>query len=484
MKEIHSKYSVNIGLEVHVQLLTSSKLFCSDSADFHTRANENISPITLGFPGVLPKINQKAVELAVKFGLACHSSITPKNVFARKHYFYPDLSKGYQTTQHLEALCQGGYIQIETQNFQKKIAIHHTHLEEDAGKSLHDLSQTHTYIDYNRAGNPLIEVVTEPDISSAEEAFLFLTKLHKIVRYLKVSDGNMEQGSLRCDANVSIRKKEDSQLGTRVEIKNINSMRYLRSAIEVEIKRMIELTEQGIPIVQETRGYNSKNNTTYSMRTKEDAHDYRYFTDPDLPPFYVEKEWIAEIKNQMPLSFDDLQTKIQDAYQFSFKEAQQLLDDIEIYELFEKLVSDFPHPKKVFNWIFGPIKTYLNKEKISVQDYPIKTEITLDILKQIESGKLNPSLASNEVLTYFLQNPQCKSVTDCLEKLGLNNQKDTSQIEEIVQKLILTYPDKVKEFKEKKKVGLLGFFVGLAMKELKGSADPKIVNELFLKQLQ
>ena len=289
-----------MGLEVHAQLLTQSKLFCGDSIAFGAEPNTHVSPITLGHPGTLPKMNKKAIEYAIKMGLACHCTIEMQNYFARKNYFYPDLPKGYQVSQHTTPICAGGYVKIKTTGGEKNIRLNRIHMEEDAGKSLHDVDDEYTCIDYNRAGTPLIEIVTEPDLRSAEEAFAYVTEIRKLVRYLEICDGNMEEGSLRCDANISVRKKGDTKLGTKVEVKNLNSIRNVKRAIEVEAKRLVDILESGGTITQQTRSFDANNGTTFAIRDKEDADDYRYFAEPDLTPFHLEEEFIEKIRRSIP----------------------------------------------------------------------------------------------------------------------------------------------------------------------------------------
>src|ERR1044071_8865128 len=293
-------YETVVGLEVHAQLLTQSKLFCGDSTAFGSEPNTHVSPITLAHPGTLPKMNKKAIEFAVKMGIACNCEIVKENFFARKNYFYPDLPKGYQVSQHTTPICKGGYIKIKTAEGEKRIRLNRIHMEEDAGKSLHDIDDNNTCIDYNRAGTPLIEIVSEPDLRSAEEAFAYLTEIRKLVRYLEVCDGNMEEGSMRCDANISVRKKGDTELGTKVEVKNLNSIRNVKRAIEFESERLVNLLEAGERVIQQTRSFDANNGTTFALRSKEEANDYRYFPDPDLVPFEVTEEAVENIRAQLP----------------------------------------------------------------------------------------------------------------------------------------------------------------------------------------
>ncbi|MBS1564834.1 MAG: Asp-tRNA(Asn)/Glu-tRNA(Gln) amidotransferase subunit GatB, partial [Bacteroidetes bacterium] len=355
------KYEVVIGLEVHAQLLTRSKLFCGDSAAFGGAPNTHISEIALAYPGTLPRLNRQAVDLAIRLGLACHCAIEHKNYFARKNYFYPDLPKGYQVSQHTTPICKGGHVQIRTAEGERSVTLNRIHLEEDAGKSLHDVDPANTAMDYNRAGVPLVEIVTEPDIFSAEEAAAYITELRKLVRWLDVCDGNMEEGSLRCDANVSIRLRGEKKLGTKVEVKNLNSIRNVRKAIEYEVKRMIALVEKGEAIQQQTRSFDATNDTTFALRTKEEANDYRYFPDPDLPPFIVSDEQVKQIRAAMPELPEALATRYKTELSLNDYDARVLCDDKDNIQYFEAVIRHTSHYKAVANWMLGPVKSWLNE---------------------------------------------------------------------------------------------------------------------------
>ena len=330
----NDKYQVVIGLEVHAQLLTKSKLFCGDSAAFGAAPNTHVSPITLAHPGTLPKMNKEAIELAVKLGLALHCDIVQQNYFARKNYFYPDLPKGYQVSQHTTPICKNGRVAINVHNTQRHIRLNRIHIEEDAGKSLHDVDEHFTAIDLNRAGVPLLEIVSEPDMHSSDEAFAYVTELRRLVRWLNICDGNMEEGSMRCDANVSVRLKGETKLGTRVEIKNLNSIRNVKRAIEVEAERLINIVEKGENVLQQTRSYNADNNTTFSLRSKEDADDYRYFADPDLPPFDISDELLLRIKTALPALPEELEKKYTAEYNLPVYDAQVICSDKELAPFF------------------------------------------------------------------------------------------------------------------------------------------------------
>ena len=337
--EVEQGYETVVGLEVHAQLLTASKLFCGDSAAFGSEPNTNISPITLGHPGTLPLLNKKAVEYAIKLGLACHCEITRSNYFARKNYFYPDLPKGYQISQHTTPVCVGGYVSIKIAETEKKVQLNRIHLEEDAGKSLHDVDPEATCVDYNRAGVALVEIVTEPCISSGEEAYAYLTELRKLLRYLEVCDGNMEEGSMRCDANISVRKKGEKKLGTKVEVKNLNSIRNVKRAIEFESQRLMDILISGGEVMQQTRSFDAVNGSTFALRTKEEANDYRYFADPDLVPFNVTEEFITGIRQSIPsLPEERIETYIK-KYQLPEYDAHVLTEEKEYADYFEKIIT-------------------------------------------------------------------------------------------------------------------------------------------------
>ena len=384
----YDAYETVIGLEVHAQLLTQSKLFSGDSASFGGDPNTHISPITLAHPGTLPKLNKKAVEYAIKIGLACHCEITRINYFARKNYFYPDLPKGYQLSQHTTPICKGGYISIRTSG-EKNIPLNRIHLEEDAGKSLHDVDPENTSVDYNRAGVPLIEIVTEPALSSGEEAYAFLTELRKLLRYLEICDGNMEEGSMRCDANISIRKKGITTLGTKVEVKNLNSIRNVKKAIEYETKRMVDLVEAGETIVQQTRSFDASNSTTFPLRTKEEANDYRYFADPDLTPFSVTNEMLENIKSVLPALPEQRVQQYTELFQLSEYDAGVITEEKDFADYFEQLIQHTNNYKAAANWMLGPIKSYLNENNSSILAFPVQPTTIAAVISLIDQGKLN-----------------------------------------------------------------------------------------------
>lgn len=480
MSEINA-YEIVIGLEVHAQLLTKSKLFCGDSIAFGAEPNTHISPITLAHPGTLPKMNKKAIEFAVKMGLACNCEIEKQNYFARKNYFYPDLPKGYQISQHTTPICKGGFVKIKTADGEKKITLNRIHLEEDAGKSLHDIDDDNTCIDYNRAGTPLIEIVTEPDLRSADEAFAYITEIRKLVRYLEICDGNMEEGSLRCDANISVRKKGETKLGTKVEVKNLNSIRNVKRAIEFESKRLINLLESGEKVIQQTRSFDANNGTTFSIRDKEDADDYRYFADPDLPPFQLSDEFIETIRKEIPALQEERVKKYMGQYQLPEYDARVLTEEKELADYFEQVIKHTNNYKAAANWLLGPVKSWLNENNKEINGFPLRASHIAAMIKLVDDNKLSFSVASSKLFFHLLKDPSKDPEQAAIEQ-NLIQQSDTTIIEPVIDKVLEKYADKVSEYKKGKK-GLLSLFVGEVMKQSKGKADPKVTNELLLKKL-
>jgi aspartyl-tRNA(Asn)/glutamyl-tRNA(Gln) amidotransferase subunit B len=474
-------YEIVVGLEVHAQLLTSSKLFCGDSIAFGAEPNTHVSPITLGHPGTLPKMNKKAIEYAVKMGLACHCEIERYNYFARKNYFYPDLPKGYQVSQHTTPICKGGYVKIRIGNEEKKIRLNRIHLEEDAGKSLHDADIYNTSIDYNRAGTPLIEIVTEPDLRSAEEVYSYLSEIRKLVRYLGVCDGNMEEGSLRCDVNISVRKKGDTELGTKVEIKNLNSIRNAKRAVESESQRLTDLMERGKTIIQQTRSFDADNSTTFAIRDKEDADDYRYFAEPDLTPFQLQDEFIEKIRREIPVLQEERIKKYVAEYQLSEYDAAVLTEEKAFSDYFEKIITATSNYKAAVNWMSGPIKSWLNDSNKSIEDFPVTAEKIAAVIKLVDSGKISFSAASVRLFNSLIKD-NSKEPLPLATELNLLQESNASAIEPIIDQVILKYADKVSEYRKGKK-GLLGLFVGEVMKLSNGKADPKLTNDLLTEKL-
>lgn len=474
-------YEIVVGLEVHAQLLTKSKLFCGDSIAFGQEPNIQVSPITLGHPGTLPKMNRRAIECAVKMGLACHCEIERYNYFARKNYFYPDLPKGYQVSQHTTPICKAGFITIKSGNSAKLIRLNRIHLEEDAGKSVHDADIHNTCVDYNRAGTPLIEIVSEPDLRSAEEVYNYLTEIRKIVRYLGVCDGNMEEGSLRCDVNISVRRKGDEKLGTKVEVKNLNSIRNARRAVETEAERLIGLIEKGETIIQQTRSFDAGNGTTFAIRDKEDADDYRYFPEPDLAPFNLEEEFIERIRGEIPQLHTERISKYVNEYKLSEYDAVILTEEKSFSDYFEDLVSFAKDYKASANWMAGPVKSWLNDNGNEIENFPLKPERLSALIQLVNNNKVSFTVASTKLLNALLGDAS-KEPLQLATELNLLQESNASAIEPIIEQVISKYADKVKEYKKGKK-GLLSLFVGEVMKLSKGKADPKLTNDLLTEKL-
>jgi len=475
-------YETVIGLEVHAQLLTKTKLFSADETGFGAEPNTQISPVTLGYPGTLPVLNKEAVRMAVKMGLACHSEIETTNYFARKNYFYPDLPKGYQISQHTTPICKGGYVNISMPEGEKKIQLNRIHLEEDAGKSIHDMDDDFTCLDFNRAGVPLIEIVTEPCLNSPDEAVAFLTNLRRILRYLAVCDGNMEEGSMRCDANVSIRRKGDHMLGTKVEIKNLNSIRNVKRAIDYEVIRMKALADKNEAIVQQTRSFDAVNGTTFSLRSKEEANDYRYFPDPDLPPFEVTPELLRDVEASVPDLPEELIGRYMEKYKLSRYDAEVITDDKDTADYFESLILLTTSYKAAANWLLGPVKSYLNENSISISSFPIEPAGMASLIALVEDGQVHFSTASSRIFPELVAGI-AKDPLEIATRLNLIQTGDEAQILEWVKQAMDKMPDKVLEYKKGKK-GLLGLFVGEVKKISKGQADPQLTNQLLIQRLE
>jgi aspartyl-tRNA(Asn)/glutamyl-tRNA(Gln) amidotransferase subunit B len=477
-----SKYEIVIGLEVHAQLRTQSKLFCGDSIAFGAPPNTQVSPITLAHPGTLPKMNRKAIEFAIKMGLACHCEVERQNYFARKHYFYPDLPKGYQVSQHTTPVCKGGYVRIKSNGVEKEIRLNRIHMEEDAGKSLHDADIENTCIDLNRAGTPLIEIVSEPDLRSAEETHNYLSELRKLVRYLGICDGNMEEGSMRCDVNISARVKGDSKLGTKVEIKNLNSIRNAKRAVEYEAKRLVELLEKGETIMQQTRSFDSGTNTTFAIRDKEDADDYRYFADPDLTPFSLDDEYIESIRATIPVLQEERVQKYITQWQLPEYDALVITEEKEIADYFELVVSHTSNYKGASNWILGPVRSWLNENNKGMEAFPLSPESLGRLIVLVDEGKLSFSAASAKLFPYLLRHPGEDPEKAAIAQ-NLIQQSDVNSLEPLINEVLEKYAEKVKEYKKGKK-GVLSLFVGEVMKRSKGKADPRVTNDLLLEKLK
>ncbi len=477
----NDKYEAVIGLEVHAQLSTASKLFSGDSAAFGGEPNTHVSAITLGHPGTLPKTNKKAVGFAVKMGLACNCEIERYNYFARKNYFYPDLPKGYQVSQHTTPICKGGFVKIKTIAGERNIRLNRIHMEEDAGKSIHDIDENYTCVDFNRAGVPLIEIVTEPDLHTAEEAFQYVTEVRKLVRWIGVCDGNMEEGSLRCDANVSIRLKGEKQLGTKVEVKNLNSIRNVKKAIEYEISRMILMAENGETITQQTRSFDATNDTTFAIRDKEEANDYRYFPEPDLTPFYLTDAYISEVKASIPALPNELYEKFHQKLQLSEYDARQLSDEKGLADYFENAVAHSNNYKAISNWLLGPIRQALNEQGLSFESLTLPPSALAGLVSLVDEGKVSFSVASSKILPVIMENGS-RSPADVAQELNLVQVSNTDEIENWVNQVLNKMPDKIAEYKKGKK-GLIGLFMGEVKKISKGKADPKKTTQLLEEKL-
>ena len=483
MPEInYDAYEIVVGLEVHAQLLTSTKLFCGDSAAFGGEPNTHVSPVTLGYPGALPRLNRKAVEFAIRMGLACHCEIERNNYFARKNYFYPDLPKGYQISQHTTPICKGGRVTIRTEEGQRDVVLNRIHLEEDAGKSLHDVDPRFTAIDLNRAGVPLIEIVTEPDIRTSEEAYVYLTELRKMLRYLDICDGNMEEGSMRCDANVSVRLKGETRLGTKVEVKNLNSIRNVRRAIDFESRRLIGLVAKGLPVQQETRSFDANNGTTFSLRSKEEANDYRYFTDPDLPPFEVSDAFLAAIQASIPPMPEQLVARYTAELRLSEYDARVICDDKETVGYFESLIAHTSNYKAAANWLLGPVKSSLNEQGLDWKDFPVPPQTLSRLIQLVDEGRLSFSIAAERIFPELVREPS-RQPLDIAVAFNLIQSSDTAEISAWIEQALAGMPDKVTEYRKGKK-GLIGLFVGEVKKLSRGKADPKLTNQLLLEKLE
>jgi len=476
--DLKEQYEIVIGLEIHIQLITNSKAYAPDSAEFGAMPNTNISVITLGHPGTLPRFNEKALEFAVRLGLSCGCEIREENQFARKNYFYADLPKGYQITQDKTPICKGGQVRIKLPDGLEKIVnLTRIHMEEDAGKSMHDQDAYDSLVDLNRAGVPLLEMVSEPEMRSSDEAYAFLTEVRKLVRYLEICDGNMEEGSMRCDANVSVRKFGAPEFGTKVEVKNMNSIRNVQRAIDFEAKRQIALVESGETIAQETRSFDAVNGTTFSLRSKEAANDYRYFPEPDLCPIIISKAYIANIRKEMPPLPDELHQRFTKDFQLSEYDAQILTDIKPIALYFNHLASLTKNYKAAANWINGPVKSYLNEQALELSDFPLQPKHIADIISLIDEGKVSFSMASQKLFPEMMLKPEL-SAFDIAAQLNIIQEDNSDQLKEWIQTAISRYPDKVQEYKSGKH-GLIGLFMGEVMKLSQGKADPKKANQMM-----
>ena len=470
-------WNLVIGIEIHAQVNSKSKLFSSSPTDFGSKPNSQVSLIDAAMPGMLPVINKFCIEQAVKSGIGLNAKINKKSIFDRKNYFYQDLPQGYQISQYKDPIVGEGFVEIETENGQKKIGVERLHLEQDAGKSLHDQDPNFTFVDLNRSGIALMEIVSKPDMSSPEEAVEYVRKVRSILRYLGTCDGNMEQGSLRADVNVSV-NKPGNELGTRCEIKNLNSFKFIHAAIVYEAKRQIKLIEQGESVNQETRLFNTQSGETRSMRSKEDAHDYRYFPDPDLLPLTLDDDWIKGLQESIPELPDQIKERFINEYSLSSYDANIIVSDKATSEYFEDVVKN-RNPKLVTTWVTGELFSILNKKNLIIEDSPITSKQLGELVDNIENGKISNRQAK-EVLEEMCESG--KGALEIIDEKGLSQISDENEIESLVDNVLNSNPENVKKYKNGKDK-IFGFFVGEAMKLSKGKANPKIVNDLIKKKL-
>jgi len=481
MDKRKSEWETVIGLEVHVQLATKSKIFSGASTLFGSSPNTQACNIDLGMPGVLPVLNEKVLKMAIKFGLSINANINSPTQFARKNYFYPDLPKGYQISQLDNPIVEGGVLEITLKDgSKKKIHITRAHLEEDAGKSLHEDFEGLTGIDLNRAGTPLLEIVSEPDLSSGEEAVAYLKKIHSIIRYLEISDGNMAEGSMRCDANVSLRKKGSKELGTRTETKNVNSFKFVEKAIQHEIRRQIKILESGERVTQETRLYDSQLDETRPMRSKEYANDYRYFPEPDLLPVVLSEDFIKSVKDLMPELSEEKEKRFIKEYKLSDYDANVLSVDPNLSNFFEEVVVRSRNPKLAANWIMGELSAFLNKENLSILETKVDSINLGNLLSRIEDSTISGKIAK-EIFEEMWNSK--KSPDEIIEEKGLKQVTDSSEIKKVINQVLDQNPSQLEQYKSGKEK-LFGFFVGQVMKASRGKANPEQVNKLLEERLK
>ena len=471
------------GLEIHVQLNTNTKIFSADSASFGALPNQNISTVSLALPGALPKLNKEVVAKAIRIGLALNCTINQVNHFDRKNYFYADLPKGYQITQDNQPMCVNGFLALQlADGSTKKIGINRIHLEEDAGKSIHDQDENYSLVDLNRAGVPLIEIVTEPDIRSSEEASVLLCEIRKVVRHLNVSDGNMEEGSLRCDANISIRPFGTTEFGTRCEVKNLNSMRNVRRAMDFEFGRQVEVISSGGRIIQSTLNFDADKGTTSPMRTKEEANDYRYFSDPDLQPIQISDAWLAEIKSSMPALPNEISQQMISEFGISKADATLFAEDLDLLNYFNEAQPAVNHKKSLINWLIGPLRAVLNEKGITIANFKVNPTQLAEAINLVDDKKITQQIAIQQLLPAIELQENAK-VTELAQSLNLLITENGDELSTFIDEVLNKYPQQVEAYKKGKK-GVLGLFVGDVMKLAKGKADAKKLNELILEKLK
>ncbi len=479
----HNGYEGVMGLEVHAHLLTNSKIFCGCSTTFGGEPNSHTCPTCMGLPGALPVLNKKVVDFAIKLGLALGCRINKKSIFARKNYYYPDLPKGYQISQYEEPICEDGFLDIFLGDTKKRIRVKRVHMEEDAGKLVHESTieaSSYSLVDYNRSSVPLLEIVSEPDIATPEEAVLYLKTLRDILVYLEVCDGNMEEGSFRCDANVSVRKKGDPELGTRAEMKNLNSFRFIERSLAYEITRQIELIESGGTVVQETRLFNPDEGVTYSMRGKEEAHDYRYFPEPDLLPLTIDDAWVEEIGKALPeLPMAKIE-RFMSEYGLPRYDAEILVSDRALGDYFEETLKLFKEAKTVSNWIMTELLRELKTGNVSPKDAPLTPGHLAELLSLIKDGTINIKIGKEIFPELYARGISPKKL---VEEKGMVQISDETSLVGTIDAIIAKFPKELADFRGGKEK-LLGFFVGQAMKETRGKANPKLLNDLLLKRLK
>ncbi len=479
----YDRYETVIGLEAHLQLATQSKAFCGDENRFGMPPNTEVSPVSLGHPGTLPRLNARQVEYALRLGLALGSGINQINTFDRKNYFYADLPKGYQITQDKQPICVGGALPIMVGKAWKPIRIHHVHMEEDAGKSIHNLHPNRSLIDLNRAGTPLLEIVTQPDLRSAAEVDAFMRAIQRLARYLEISDGNMEEGSLRCDINVSVRLKGQEAFGERCEIKNINSMRFARQAIEYEVRRQIDLVEAGGRVVQQTLNFDPVTGITTPLRDKEDAHDYRYFPEPDLPPVVIAPETLEEIRSTLPALPWEAYRELQADFGLGDYDAAILCEEKETVQYFKILCAEQVNAKAIANLMINRILPYCQENRLSLQQFPLSSLQISRLVALIETGQVSASIAYQRLFPALLEAPAGAAPESIAHQLNLLQHEDEEETNALVLQIIAEFPDKVTAYRKGKK-GLIGFFMGELMKRSRGKADPSKATALFQQALE